>query len=137
MVLGIHWLSQLRPVVWDFAKLSMQFQYKGEKVKLRGIAQKKLKSTQSQKINKLLHPSGELAMLQLIPVAVGHTPQISTLAADQKVHSPGLIDVLEQYSEVFKEPQGLPPVREQFDHKIPLKEGTDAINLRPYRYSTV
>lgn len=29
-----------------------------------------------------------------------------------------------------------PPSREQFDHRIPLKEGTYVINLRPYRYST-
>lgn len=47
MVLGIHWLSQLGPVVWDFAKLSMQSTYKGDKVKLRGSSQKKLKYTHS------------------------------------------------------------------------------------------
>ena len=42
--------------------------------------------------------------------------------------------VLEEYSDVFDAPTSLPPTRE-IDHKIPLKDGTEAINVRPYRYA--
>jgi len=35
---------------------------------------------------------------------------------------------------VFQEPKGLPPLRDH-DHKIPLKTRSEAVNLRPYRYS--
>ncbi|RVX02376.1 Retrovirus-related Pol polyprotein from transposon 297 [Vitis vinifera] len=42
--------------------------------------------------------------------------------------------VLEEYSDVFAAPTSLPPARE-IDHKIPLKDGTEAINVRPYRYA--
>lgn len=37
LVLGVHWFSQLGPVLWDFSKLTMQFTYKGVKVTLRGM----------------------------------------------------------------------------------------------------
>ncbi|RVW65002.1 Retrovirus-related Pol polyprotein from transposon 297 [Vitis vinifera] len=42
--------------------------------------------------------------------------------------------LLEEYSDVFAASTSLPPVRE-IDHKIPLKDGTEAINVRPYRYA--
>lgn len=41
--------------------------------------------------------------------------------------------VLERFCEVFHMPPGLPPIRER-DHYITLKEGTDPISVRPYRY---
>ena len=42
----------------------------------------------------------------------------------------GLFD---EYSDVFQPLTTLPPTRKQ-DHAINLKEGTDLINVRPYRY---
>ena len=42
--------------------------------------------------------------------------------------------MLEEYSDVFVASTSLPPARE-IDHKIPLKDGTEAINVRPYRYA--
>jgi hypothetical protein len=42
--------------------------------------------------------------------------------------------LLENYSDLFKEPEGLPSAR-GYDYVIPLKEGSQPVNLRPYRYS--
>ena len=42
--------------------------------------------------------------------------------------------LLQQYHNIFQEPQGLPPSMGYFDHKIPLKEGTSPINIRPFWY---
>lgn len=36
MVLRVRWLERVGPIVWDFAKLTMEFCYKGSKVELRG-----------------------------------------------------------------------------------------------------
>lgn len=44
-----------------------------------------------------------------------------------------LEQVLEEHMEVFCEPQELPPDRDK-RHQITLKEGTDPVNVRPYRY---
>ena len=41
--------------------------------------------------------------------------------------------LLERHPRVFEMPNGLPPPR-NVDHAIILKEGTDPINVRPYRY---
>lgn len=41
--------------------------------------------------------------------------------------------LLENYQDIFKEPQELPPHRGH-DHAIPLKEGSQTVNLQPYKY---
>lgn len=99
----------------------MQFTYKGVKVKLRGISGKKLKDIQSQKLNKIFQDTCELYMLQLVPFEVGHTPELSSIEQLAPAYDVYLAAVLNEYSEVFTEPQGLQPHMEQFDHRIPLK----------------
>ena len=44
--------------------------------------------------------------------------------------------LLKQYDDLFQEPNQLPPHRSH-DHRIPLKEGISAVNVRPYRHSTL
>ena len=63
------------------------------------------------------------------------------LEENYKSHKPqfqGISDailqgLLESYQDVFQEPKGLPTMRDH-DHKIPLKSGSEVVNLRPYRY---
>lgn len=42
--------------------------------------------------------------------------------------------LLEEYADIFKKPNQLPPARE-IDQGIQLKERTDPINVRPYGYA--
>ena len=52
----------------------------------------------------------------------------------QSTHIPAfLTGVLNRYSKVFATPQGLPPKRNH-EHTITLKEGTDPVGVRPFRY---
>jgi hypothetical protein len=46
---------------------------------------------------------------------------------------PGM-KILQEFSELLKEPLSLPPIRE-VDHYISLKKGTKPINVRPYHYA--
>lgn len=41
--------------------------------------------------------------------------------------------LLQQYKEVFEEPNSLPPTHE-VDHRIPIEPGAKPISIRPYRY---
>ena len=60
---------------------------------------------------------------------------ISSLTVKQhQHHDTTLTTLLENYSNLFQEPEGLPSARGQ-DHIIPLNEGSQPVNLRPYRYS--
>ncbi|GJW34264.1 retrotransposable element Tf2 [Tanacetum coccineum] len=53
-------------------------------------------------------------------------------SVDNENQVPSLIDsLLESYADVFEVPTSLLPKRSH-DHKIPLKEGTQPINIRPY-----
>jgi hypothetical protein len=47
VVLGIHWLRMLGPILWDFATLSMEFEYADHKCVLRGLQQGKPWSLES------------------------------------------------------------------------------------------
>jgi hypothetical protein len=42
--------------------------------------------------------------------------------------------MLEEFGDIFQTPAQLPPVRE-IDHTITVKEGTEPVNVRPYRYA--
>ena len=37
VVLGIQWLFTLSPILWDFVNMSMQFQYNGQEISLKGL----------------------------------------------------------------------------------------------------
>lgn len=45
--------------------------------------------------------------------------------------------VIDDIVDIFDDTKHLPPIRLDFDHMFPLKEGTEVFNMRPYRYSTV
>ncbi|RVW32429.1 Transposon Tf2-8 polyprotein [Vitis vinifera] len=68
--------------------------------------------------------------------AVCFQPTMETAPADAptKVTQQSMQRLLKEYEDVFQEPSSLPPVRE-VDHCITLKEGTEPINVRPYRYA--
>ena len=57
-------------------------------------------------------------------------------SSNQQQNEEGLGEIqklLQEFSDVFQLPQGLPPKRDH-DHAIILKEGAEIPNIRPYRY---
>jgi hypothetical protein len=60
-------------------------------------------------------------------------PQLALMAAALDETHPLLDDLLQQHSNIFTEPQGLPPAR-ACDHRIHLLPGTPPVAVRPYRY---
>lgn len=53
---------------------------------------------------------------------------------EEELISPSIQKIIDENFELFQEPTELPPVRE-VDHKIPLKDESKVVNLRPYRFS--
>jgi hypothetical protein len=59
--------------------------------------------------------------------------QPDMVSAEAVVPEP-VSSLLDEFQELFAEPQGLPHMR-QFDHAIPLLPGAKPVNLRPYRFN--
>lgn len=55
-------------------------------------------------------------------------------AKGEKGHTPANISlILTEFDSVFNMPPGLPPIRNR-EHTIVLKEGSNLVGVRPYRY---
>lgn len=151
MVLGIQWLVTLGPILWDFSQLQMEFTHLGRKVLLRGLNPSTLKLISNKQANKLLQNSSESTlkcMGTFIPISESIEPSkitdsspdtldlgASLLSMEAQVPE-NIQELLQGFQDLFAEPQQLPPHRSH-DHSIPLKPGSEAINVRPYRYPSI
>ncbi|XP_071728193.1 uncharacterized protein [Rutidosis leptorrhynchoides] len=136
MVLGIQWLGTLGDIMWNFEKLKMTFLYKGKKVELRG-QQSSASIVDGKKISKIVQqPQVQLnAMcLCIYPVTLCsmEVNQSNKQQGTNTVHK-GIQNLIATYSDVFEVPRSLPPKR-SCDHRILLKEGSQPVNIRPYRH---
>ncbi|XP_042941551.1 uncharacterized protein LOC122288885 [Carya illinoinensis] len=124
VVLGIQWLETLGSVVCDWKKLTMEFTWKNQTKKLVGIDGQNIQAASIEEITKGIRPSHALFAVCL---------QVAQTELPQNIH-PSLRELLQEFSDLFIEPSSLPPTRE-VDHGIALKEGTEPVNVRPYRYA--
>jgi hypothetical protein len=119
----------------------MSFDWQGKRVLLKGENPPKLQYIELEHLNSLAGSQDQLegyhlCNLQMVDeVKAGTTTESTTVTIpstdNQDIH---LQNLLAAYIDLFQEPTGLPPLRSH-DHRIPLKEGGDSVNLRPYRYS--
>ncbi|KAF5468658.1 hypothetical protein F2P56_012797, partial [Juglans regia] len=124
VVLGVDWLETLGDIVWSFSELSMKFEHLGKKVELLGLRLDGLTIEKGGKAMRASMYKGKGFFLQLL--LEGDTEKPKDLREDVQ-------QLLTMFSQVFEVPRGLPPSRPQ-DHRIPLKNGTQPMMARPYRY---
>lgn len=123
LVLGVQWLEQLGSVVCDWKKMTMELPWANKPRLLRGTSTQILQQASLEAISKDMRSNSSIFALCLQP------PE-----APQQTIQPDMQVLIEAFAAIFEEPQQLPPARE-IDHCIPLKEGTEPINVRPYRYA--
>ncbi|CAL1394368.1 unnamed protein product [Linum trigynum] len=119
MVLGVQWLEDLGPVTCDWKTLCMKFKWRDKDYCLQGIAAG-LKQVSFDAIS----AEDGTAWALLFPL---QDDDLAPLV-------PGMRELIAEYGSVFATPNELPPRRE-VDHRIPLREGAAAVNVRPYRYA--
>ncbi|XP_042973080.1 uncharacterized protein LOC122304883 [Carya illinoinensis] len=129
LVLGVAWLQTLGPILWDFAKLTMEFGGRDGKQVLKGL--KPGESTVEGSSKSLLHSinRGQGFWLQW---QEAQTMEKNLSSEFQRTHL-DIKALLTQFKKIFDTPQDLPPTRSK-DHRIILKAGTQAISTRPYHY---
>ncbi|WOH00327.1 hypothetical protein DCAR_0519686 [Daucus carota subsp. sativus] len=138
MVLGVQWLSTLGTVKWNFNKLLMEFQVDKQFIRLKGVAPQKLKVVSAESSKKLFKNAAQLCFIQIQQLNKGEPEESASSLENQNQdlsdHQSELEMLKSQYGDIFMEPKELPPSRGVFDHRIPLMEGSNPINIRPYRY---
>ena len=139
MVLGIQWLSMLGDILCNYKHLWMSFDWQGQRVFLRGENPIKFQAIKLEQLKGLLSNQQQLAEVHLCSLRFLDEDEFTlssvTVAPPPHLNKDHRItELMGDYQDLFKEPEGLPPPRSH-DHIVPLKEGSQPINLRPYRYS--
>ena len=137
MVLGVQWLRTLGPITWDFDKLVMKFMFGQKRVTLNGITPGSIREAKASKINKIKESEPQLSMIYAYEVPLEEKAELCLLemGSDKKVMEPAIQQLLTKFADIFVEPTKLPLFRVNHNHKIPLLEGENPVNQRPYRYA--
>ena len=137
VILGIQWLKSLGPITWDFDTLQMQFQIDQQKMTLFGVPDGTIELASKKQLAKMSKAvdRGTCTMLMTVQSSLQWG-----VAVTNKALSPTAVEelyrLLDQFSVLFEEPSGLPP-RRKHDHQIPLKDETQVVKIKPYRYPTI
>ncbi|RVX18083.1 putative mitochondrial protein [Vitis vinifera] len=123
LVLGVQWLEQLGSVVCDWKRMTMEFQWANKPRLLQGSNTRILQQASLEAISKDMRHTSSIFAICLQPLDASY----QTIQLDMQT-------LIEAFTAIFEKPQPLPPVWE-IDHCIPLKKGTNPINVRPYRYA--
>lgn len=134
LILGVQWLKPLSPLLWDFQQEFLQFTWKGKTIKLDMAPKPQLKWVDERKMLNVLQkneesPKSKFFLVQLRSLEDNHELHNSSLTQGNQEE---LTELLQEFSEVFKEPSTL-PLQRGHDHHIPLKPGVEPVHVRPYK----
>ncbi|GMJ07956.1 hypothetical protein HRI_004464800 [Hibiscus trionum] len=131
MVLGVQWLASLGSIQWDFSTLMMQFTHEREAICWKGLHPGSIQWLQDSKGSKMLKGNRITPGMSLLTM----NTQLELLLKKDENRA-DLQQLLEEFAEVFREPQGLPPKRGH-EHRIVLQDESAVVKIRPYRYPMV
>ena len=124
LILGVQWLETLGPIMTNWKTQTMRFEWQGQKVMLVGDSSLKRSKISLKAMLKVLRRGGGGILVEF--------NGIENCIQEAKVPAV-LKDLFTSYADIFQSQLQLPPHRVQ-DHAITLKEGTNPINVRSYRY---
>ncbi|XP_010507136.1 PREDICTED: uncharacterized protein LOC104783713 [Camelina sativa] len=137
IVLGVQWLKPLGTITWNFDTLEMSFKWGLKNVHLRGIKQGFVREVKATKLNKMKEKDVQLSMICVEQVPEESEVMLCSveMQTGKEEEHPKFAELIEGFADIFEEPTALPPFRANHNHKIPLMEGSNPINQRPYRYA--
>ena len=135
VVLGIQWLQLLGRVSHDNAAMTMEFNWDGSIVILRGETSLSLKPITFNQFQVLLHHEDIHSLFKLTMVQEIMTSGVTTASSLEFPTDlpPPVLRLLHQFKPLFCPPTGLPPYH-LVNHIIHLQPNTKPINVRPYQY---
>ncbi|KAK9106331.1 hypothetical protein Syun_022342 [Stephania yunnanensis] len=130
VILGMQWLISLGFTAEDWPRLVMYFHHKGRWVAIKGEPTLHRALVSCKSIQRSLDSVMGCFLIECL--SGESSPNISW----DSIEVPRIRDLLHSFSALFDMPTSLPPAR-GCDHAIHLKEGTDPIRVRPYRYPQI
>ncbi|XP_024963751.1 uncharacterized protein LOC112504018 [Cynara cardunculus var. scolymus] len=125
VILGMQWLETLGATYVNWKLQVMKFSCGGKSVMLKGDPSLGRSMVSLKTIGKMINHEGQGILVEL--------GTCSVFSDNMEESNIVLEPLLREFESVFNMPQGLPPERGR-EHGIVLKEGTETINVRPYRY---
>ena len=126
VVLGVSWLEKLGPILCDWKAQSMKFKWAEKQIEVHGLHRGPIGKVQSREIEREARQGQSIFAL---------TIQSSENRESYREQIPPPIQkLLDNFEPVFQTPTTLPP-RRDIEHHITLKESSDPVNVRPYRYA--
>lgn len=117
------WLEKLGPVLCDWKAQSLKFSWAGETIFLKGLQAQRICQVDPREITRDAK-AGQVCFSLSIQEPHDTVPSIP----DAFRH------LLQKFEHLFQPPSELPTNRD-IEHHITLKEGTNPVNVRPYRYA--
>ncbi|XP_050942550.1 uncharacterized protein LOC127149991 [Cucumis melo] len=133
MVLGMQWLQKQGAMTVDWKALTMTFVVRDTKVILKGDPSLTRTEISLKVLVKTWQPDDQGFLVNFSAMGIPKEDRELVVTDAVEDYQPEFAQLQQEFSDVFEMPDGLPPMR-RIDHRIQLKEGTDPINVRPYRY---
>jgi len=131
LILGASWLKTLGPHLADYDNLQIKFLQGGKFTTLQGDTNNLPESTQLHNIRRMVNTNAIAEVYNMQIVQEGSIlNSLLELLDDMESE---LAVLLHNYSSVFSNPSGLPPLRSH-DHHIPLLKNSPPVKVKPYRY---
>lgn len=128
LVLGYAWLLSMKKTNVDWEAMIVEFSQEGKQVTIQGDPTLALTEVSFHSLQKMFEVDYAAWIWEM------NLPENTEKEhGSEEINPAALGKLLEGYGDVFEEKKGLPPKR-NVDHRIVLKEGVIAVNVRPYRY---
>jgi hypothetical protein len=125
----MDWLEKHSPMWVDWKRKKMRFFHQDHRITLTGV--KECTSTclpvKATKLTGLLRHDEVAQLVHLSALQEDNSQPVDAMPVN-------IAQMVQRYDFLFQDPKQLPPSR-PFDHNIPLIEGVQPVNVKPYRYS--
>ena len=133
LILGIQWLEKLGTMTTNWKTQTLKFKMGDDTVTLKGDPSLGRSKVSLKAMLKTLRKE-KGGILVECNIMEG---MAKAMEGERELMGPEFLQgLLRRYTEVFNMPDGLPPSREH-EHQITLKEGTDPISVRPYKFPQI
>ena len=134
VVLGMQWLYSLGMTEVDWRNLTMTFVHQGEKIVIKGDPSLTKFRVSLKNMIKTWKDSDQGFLIECRAMERVYEPMEDDGIEEVLTVEEAVSVVLKKFEDVFTWPETLPPERSS-EHHIHLKQGTNPVNVRPYRYT--